>query len=273
MSIPGLTITEAERKRRFGARNLGAAVASMLLPGVGHLMRGRRTVGLAWTLFSLAFYGSLIAFRVAADLRLYLLTGIAMALLSCAAVYDCCLRRTPYPASRKLLFVVLAAFGSLIWADVVSYSCSLAAGFRYFVVPSAAMVPTIKLGNHIQVDWRYYKHHKPQNGDIVVMERGDSILGGPLYIVKRVCSVPGERVQIRGNKLIRNGAPVDEPYALLDISRGLAAGWVKDMPERTIPAGELFVLGDNRHNSYDSRAPEVGNYKESELRGKVLRRY
>jgi signal peptidase I len=88
--------------------------------------------------------------------------------------------------------------------------------------------------------------------------------------MKRVEGVPGDVVKIVDGKLIRNGVPIEENY-VMHSNGAEGIEWLKNMPPRTIPPSRLFLLGDNRENSFDSRAPEVGNYPESELSGKVLR--
>ena len=268
---------EEEAPRLYSAENPLAAVLSIVLPGSGHFVkaggsdtqRSWRTIGVVWTTFSLAFYGSLILFRVAADARLYLLTAIAALLLSCAAVYDCCLRRTPHSAIRKLGFFALAILASIIWVNALCSWCSLAAGFRYMQNASESMQPTIPRNAIVLVDWHYYRDHKPQFGDLVVAYHVYESFGAGNYIFKRLIGVNGDTVQISSGMLIRNSAPVEENYAL---RQGVETeSWMDNMPARKIPAGELFLLGDNRHLSLDSRAPEIGNFQESELRGKVVR--
>ena len=267
---------EQEAPRLYPAENLLAATLSIVLPGSGHFVqaggtnihRTWRTIGVAWTIFSLTFYGALIVFRVAADARLYLLTAIAALLLSSAAVYDCCLRGTPHSAIRKLGFFALALLASILWVSTLCYWCSLAAGFRYMQNVSESMSPTIPRRAVVLVDWNYYRDHKPQFGDLVVVYHVYPGRTGN-YIFKRLIGSDGDKVQISSGKLIRNGVTVEENYA---IRPGLETEpWMDNMPARTIPPSELFLLGDNRHLSLDSRAPEIGNFPESELRGKVVR--
>lgn len=270
MPTPWVSVElEPEPKGLFRTRNLQAMVASILLPGAGHLMKGRLPPGIAWTILSLAFYGALILFRVAADARLYLLTANAALLLSSAAVYDCCLRGTPHSAIRKLGFFALAVLASILWVSALCYWCSLAAGFQYMQNASESMQPTIPRGVMVVVDSRYYHDHKPQFGDLVAAYHVYPTSGTGNYIFKRLIGVGGDTVQISSGKLIRNGVTVEENYA---IRQGVETEpWMDNMTARKIPAGELFLLGDNRHLSLDSRAPVIGNFPESELRGKVVR--
>lgn len=268
---------DQEAIRLYPAENLLAAVLSIVLPGSGHLVKAGgsnlqrpwRTIGIAWTIFSLAFYAALIVFRVAADARLYLLTAIAALLLSCAAVYDCCLRGTPHSAIRKLGFFALAVLASIIWVNAICYWCSLAAGFRYMQNASQSMQPTIPRDAMVVVDWNYYRDHKPQFGDLVVAYHVYQSSGTGNYIFKRLIGIGGDTVQMSAGKLIRNGVPLEENYVVREGLETLP--WMDNMPARKIPAGGLFLLGDNRHLSLDSRAPEIGNFHESELRGKVVR--
>src|SRR5579862_8659810 len=73
---------------------------------------------------------------------------------------------------------------------------SLAAGFRYMQNVSKAMLPTFAPGDRILVDSRYYDHHRPQNGDIVVIDHPFSNSPRPLYLVKRISGVGGDTVEI-----------------------------------------------------------------------------
>ena len=272
MSTPWFsTESELEPKRLFSAPNLQAAAASIALPGSGHLMRGRTMAGIILVLFSLNFYGMLILLRVALELPVYIGAGVAVLLLSCAAAYHCCLHGSPHPAGRKLGLLALIFLGSAIWANAVCNLSALAAGFRYFVVPGKSMEPTFHEGDWILVDSRYYEHQKPQHGDIVVVNHSYVNENQSVYLVKRVSGVAGDTVKISGGKLIRNGFQVEENYTALDYGPA-PEEWLRNMPLRTIPQGELFLLGDNRGLSYDSRAPDVGNYPEYEVVGKVVRR-
>lgn len=98
-------------------------------------------------------------------------------------------------------------------------------------------------GEHI-----VYPFHPPQRGDIVVLH--PPVERGKPYI-KRVIGLPGERLSIHDGAVYINGERLEEPYL-----NGLTTSWSGTLGQQeiTIPEGQVYVLGDNRSNSSDSRA-------------------
>jgi signal peptidase I len=124
------------------------------------------------------------------------------------------------------------------------------------VVPTDSMAPTIEPGEHLVV-----RHGlgvgDPVAGDVVLLEAPTGQL-----MVKRVVAVGGQRVGIRDGRLVVDGTVQAEPYTDPDAIDSVYFGPVD------VPAGQVFVLGDNRFGSEDSR--EYGSVPLSAVEGKVL---
>lgn len=145
-----------------------------------------------------------------------------------------------------------------------------------FQIPSATMAPTLVIGDHIMVD---KLSHSPRRGDVIVFKYP---LDPNVDYVKRVVGIPGDVVEISRGRLVINGAAISRERYQEDCAKGpdgftgkpipcvlwretldgrtydigteTVFGESHDMHPRVVPAGELFVLGDNRDNSSDSRA-------------------
>lgn len=122
-----------------------------------------------------------------------------------------------------------------------------------------SMYPTLRDGEIHLVFKAAYLFSEPRRGDIVAVHP----TGAPRVVyVKRIVAVAGDLVQIEGGRVYLNGEPLSEPYAL-----GPTDGHV---PPRVIPKGEVFVLGDNRTYSGDSREWAGYGVKVENIRGKVI---
>ena len=112
-------------------------------------------------------------------------------------------------------------------------------------VPSGSMEPTVKTGSYI-LNWRlpfFLSDPVPDHGDIIVFQSND---GGRL-LLKRVIGLPGDHIALEYGYVYLNGEKLDEPYVK---KQGTTSGTVT---EYDVPEGSLFVLGDNREESKDSR--------------------
>ncbi|NUU06316.1 signal peptidase I [Leifsonia sp. C5G2] len=126
-----------------------------------------------------------------------------------------------------------------------------------FVVPSASMEGSLMPGDRILVNKLAYVSGAVQRGDVVVFHdpggwlTGSGGQGDPDddYLVKRVIGVPGDHVSCCGTdgRVKVNGVELFEPYTVVPPGQPSASGF-----EVTVPAGALWVLGDNRYNSRDS---------------------
>jgi signal peptidase I len=119
-----------------------------------------------------------------------------------------------------------------------------------FWIPSPSMVPTLEVGDRVLVNKLSYKFHDVHRGDVVVFERPPGASDGSddeiKDLIKRVVGVGGDHLETRDGQLYVNREAVDEPY--------LEPGTLTNMPAAvTVPEGEVFVMGDNRENSEDSR--------------------
>ena len=151
----------------------------------------------------------------------------------------------------------------------LSALCVLAPIFvQVFVIPSAAMETTLLVGDHIVV--RCLPKPKPSRGDIIVFRYP---VNRRENFVKRVIGVPGDRIRISNKAVYRNGAPLQEPYAIhvtpyVDSYRDnfpstpntpLESQGMEMLDnhvvngEVIVPEKNYFVLGDNRDDSLDSR--------------------
>jgi len=113
------------------------------------------------------------------------------------------------------------------------------------VIPTGSMLPTIQLDQRILVNKFIYSYKSPQRGDIVVFTPPVITEDNKDYI-KRVIGVAGEKIEIKNGQVYINDMPLLENY-----TNGRAE---YDFGPIVVPENSLFVLGDNRNNSYDSHA-------------------
>lgn len=143
--------------------------------------------------------------------------------------------------------------------------------FRIASVNGKSMQPTLYDGDRLVLISSIVK---PQRGDIIVLAQPDGLTGEfDNNKVKRVIGVGGDEIDINyvEGRIYRNGEPLYEPYTA-DLINGPSGANPMTFP-LTIPEGYLFVVGDNRNNSLDSRDEAVGLVDERYVLGKALFRF
>ena len=117
---------------------------------------------------------------------------------------------------------------------------------RSFYIPSESMVPTLQVNDMILVNEVIYRFREPTRGDIVVFHPPPAAHSEGKDFIKRIMAVGGDTLQVKDNVTLINGQPVDEPFRRPDM-------YVDDFGPVKIPQDNVFVMGDNRTNSEDSR--------------------
>jgi signal peptidase I len=124
-----------------------------------------------------------------------------------------------------------------------------------FYIPSGSMIPTLQVGDRILVDKLSYHLHGVGRGDIVVFTKPPLEQQNISDLVKRVIGLPGETISAAGGQIYINGKLLKEPWLQPGVKSLPGPNPVPfnlDKPYK-IPAGEYYVMGDNRTDSEDSR--------------------
>ena len=150
---------------------------------------------------------------------------------------------------------------ALEWLAVLAVALILAVTVRTFVaqmfyIPSGSMLPTLQVGDRIVVDKLSYRLHGVHRGDIVVFARPPLESATYADLVKRIIGLPGDTISSIDGRVYLDGAPLDEPW----LPNPHPVSSPSPLPDAfslshpyTVPAGEYYVMGDNRTNSEDSR--------------------
>ncbi len=168
---------------------------------------------------------------------------------------------SPNSSTKKEIFSFLKSITILLLLALALRGTVVEA----FRIPSGSMIPTLRIGDHIFV-WKLsyglrligiqkslFNYNSPVRGDIVVFTREDDPLTAQnesdTNIIKRVIGVAGDTVEVRGSQVFINGGLIDESYARWE-DGGSPEG---NFGPKVVPEGYLFMLGDNRDRSKDSR--------------------
>ena len=150
-------------------------------------------------------------------------------------------------------------FGSILPAILIAILIQLFLAQSTRVV-SYSMEPTLFEAQRLVIEKVSYRLHTPQRGDIVVVEAPD---GGDTPLIKRVVGLPGDQIAIQEGRVLIDGVPLTEPY--------LQTAMHGSLHPITVPADHVFLMGDNRDHSYDSRS--FGSVPFHDILGRAWLRY
>ncbi len=132
------------------------------------------------------------------------------------------------------------------------------------IVKESSMEPNLYENNYLILSRQAYTFGEPERGDIIVFHSGLTLANGKeKMLIKRVVGLPGEIVSLENGVISINGQPLEEKYT----KDGYTDGYIESL---TVPEGQLFVLGDNRLVSIDSRSEEVGCIDIDQVLGKAV---
>ena len=172
------------------------------------------------------------------------------------------------PTGRSKLPPGVRAFFD--WMVVIAVALLVAFVVRtfviaHFVVEGESMYSTLETNDRVFVNKLSYRLHDPNRGDVVVLHQ---ITGAAERdLIKRVIGLPGERVEVRNCTVLIDGRVLNEPYLDPDVvTPGNCGGdYVLD---GTVPDDHVFVMGDNRGGSQDSRV--IGPINDADLVGRAF---
>ncbi len=168
-------------------------------------------------------------------------------------------------ALRDWFLVVVLALGAALLVRVYV--------LQQFYISGPSMETTLFGNNRVLVNKLSYRLHDIRRGDVVVFDRVTTSDGSVSHddLIKRVIALAGDTIEIKNCVVIINSKPAVEPYLdrdVLDITEPVNRCRVANMPVQTVPEKKIFVMGDNRSESFDSRS--FGPISESLVVGRAF---
>ena len=133
------------------------------------------------------------------------------------------------------------------------------------IIKESSMQPTLYENNYIFLSKQAYRlFGDPDYGDIVVFHSDiDSNNGKKKDLIKRVIGLPGDIITVADGVVYRNEEPLEESYIMEDYTNG-------EVQDYIVPEGKMYVMGDNRRVSLDSRSDDIGAVSMKEVIGKAV---
>ena len=163
------------------------------------------------------------------------------------------------PAAKSAFREYVEAFGMAILLALFIRTFIIQA----FKIPSGSMLPTLEVGDHLLVNKFLYgiripfvgkrvlTYFKPGHDDVIVFIYPEDKTKD---FIKRVKALPGETIEIKDKVVYINGQKIDDPHAWYEPGSRVYPNSVRDnFGPYTVPEGRVFVMGDNRDHSHDSR--------------------
>ena len=174
-------------------------------------------------------------------------------------------QRSQMRAVWEWVFVVVVAIGAAMLIRMFL--------FQQYYIDGPSMQTTLMPEDRVLVNKMSYKLHDIHRGDVIVFDRVTNEVQHD-DLIKRVLGLPGETLEIRSCVVYINGVQVEEPYLNLEqtsqIEPSARCGSHTDMAPVVVPDEQVFVMGDNRVQSLDSRDRNLGPIDTDKVRGRAF---
>ena len=246
-----------------------AAILSSLAPGLGQLYNGQIIKGIIFLLSLILL--PIIMFQIGLHSGFY---GLAIILLIFMFFLLFIIGEAFFTAIKKKEFIpksynkwyiyllIILLINSIVLIPT-NFLTNKVLGFSAYKMPTGSMEPTLRIGDYLVADLKYFKKNKLQREDLVVLQSPED----PAKIfIRRIIALEGEKIEIKSKQVYINDVPLPEGYKI-HLDNEVYAGRDNYGPA-VLPSDHCFVLGDNRDKSMDSR--HWDSFPLKNIKGKPL---
>lgn len=250
-----------------------AFLLSLITPGLGQVYAGQPARGTLFYSLGYLIALALCLGNMARDFRglvLLLAALTTLAFLVSADAYGCAGKSGAHPNApynRWYVHIAAIVLNTLVAGPLITFALRGPTGIAITRIASNTLEPALMEGDYVVVGTRPYERQKPRRGEVVVFPHGRDPAS---QFIKRIVGLEGESVEMVDKRVYLDGRLFDDPWGVSHDREVIPAsrGARDNIPRTLVPRGFVFVLGDNRDISFDSRY--FGPVETGTIRGKAL---